>query len=123
MVRQQLVDRCLDTIWAIASSRYCGQFVVGFTAQSISGRMAGFYYRNNFDHMVVLADRLSRVDCLKLEEALQSECKFGKARGEPYRRKYHTDHRSDRYRPSIGNAGHINPEAKIHSVYMAWIEP
>jgi hypothetical protein len=123
MVRQQTVDRCLNTVWAIASSRYCEHFLVGFTAQSTSGRMSGTYYRATFEHMVILADRLGRADGLTLEEALQSACKFGKARGEPYRRKYHPDHRSDIYKRSFGNAGLIYPFAKVHSVYMAWSEP
>jgi hypothetical protein len=85
--------------------------------------MAGAYYRDTFNHMVVLADRLNRVDGLALEEALQVACKFGKARGEPYRRKYHPDHRDDVYRQSIGNPTLLDPFAKTHSVYMAWVEP
>lgn len=123
LVRQQQIDRCLDTVWAIASSRYSGHFVIGFTAQSISGRMGGTYYRNSFHHMVVLADRLTRADGLALEEALQIECKRGAARGAPYRRKYHPDHRSDVYRRSVGNAGHLDEFGRFHSVYMAWVEP
>lgn len=123
MLRTATIDRCLNTVWAIASSRYCKGFVIGFTAQSISGRMSGSYYQSSFDHMVILADRLTRADGLALEEALQTACKFGKARGEPYRRKYHPDHRDDVYRRSVGNAGHLDPLAKYHSVYMAWVEP
>jgi len=84
--------------------------------------MSGAYYRANFDHMVILADRLNRADGLALEQALQSACKFGKARGEPYRRKYHEDHRNDVYRGSVGNGSMIDPLAKLHSVYMAWVD-
>lgn len=85
--------------------------------------MAGTYYRATFDHMVILADHLNRADGLALEEALQKACKSGAPRGEPYRRKYHPDHRMDIYRPSVGNAGLLDPLAKTHSVYMAWVEP
>lgn len=123
MVRQQTVDRCLNPVWAIASSRYCEHFLIGFTAQSISGRMAGTYYCATFEHMVILTDRLERADGLALEEALQRTCKFGKARDEPRRRKYHPDHRSDIYGRSFGNAGLIEPFAKVHYVYMSWSEP
>ena len=123
MLRQTTVDRCLMTVWSIASSRYCAQFVIGFTAQSIFRRMSGSYYRASFDHMVVLADRLTRADGLALERALQEECKIGKARGEPYRRKYHLDHRDDVYRGSFGNALKLDAFSKTHSVYMAWAEP
>src|SRR5436190_12635832 len=123
MIRQSRIDRCLDTIWAIASSRFVKWFVVGYTAQPGAHRLRASYYAANFDHLVILADKPSRTDALQLEERLQYSCKTGAARGDPYRRKYHPDHRSDVYRRSIGKSPRARANAPVHSVYMAWMEP
>lgn len=120
-VQERVVERHLNTIWAISSSRYVGQFVVGYTA--LGGRNRSKAYRQNcYDHLVVLEDRLTKQQALDLEERLQEACKFGKARGEPYRRKYHPYYRALAYCRSAGQ-GSPDPEAPIHSVYMAWMEP
>lgn len=121
-IYQNTVERHLNTIWAIASSRYVKWFLVGFTAQSGIERMRGTYYANNFDHLVILADKLTQMNALLLEKNLQDACKEGSARGRPYRRKYHPDHRTDVYRRNIGTPA-ADPLDRVHSVYMAWIEP
>ena len=120
-LQERMIDRYLDTVWCIASSRYVQHFVIGYTSQSGKERFNG-YLQRGYDNLVVLADRLTKRQALQLEEQLQSACKAGGAYGEPYRRKYHPDHRNLHY---IGSAGQGSPDptAQIHSVYMAWKQP
>lgn len=114
------VDRYLNTVWAISSSRYVKCFVVGYTCMSGKER-ATQYLQWGYDHLVILADRLTQAQAHDLERRLQEECKRGKACGPPYRRKYDPYHRALPYQASAGQ-GSPNPKASIHSVYMAWAE-
>lgn len=120
MLQERSVERYLNTIWCIASSRYVKGFVVGYTATPGKVRR-GAYGSKGFEHLVILADRLTQAQAHNLEERLQSACKFGRARGEPYRRKYHERFRDLPYYRSAGQ-GSPDPTAPIHSVYMAWEE-
>jgi hypothetical protein len=116
-----MVNWYLDTVWAVASSRYVKWFVIGYTAQSAKQRFYGYQARG-FDSVVILADRLTKAQALDLEERLQSACKQSAARGGPYKRKYHPEFRSLSYYRSSGQ-GSTDPFAAIHSVYMAWVQP
>ena len=120
LLQGRTVDQYLNTIWCIASSRYVKGFVVGYTATPGKVRRSA-YRQNGFEHLVILADRLTQAQAHDLEERLQEQCKFGKARGEPYRYKYHERYRALPYYRSAGQ-GSPNPMAPIHSVYMAWEE-
>lgn len=120
-LQSKMVDWYLDTVWAIASSRYVKWFVIGYTAQSAKSRFYGYQARG-FHSVVILADRLTKIQALDLEKQLQSACKKGAARGEPYKRKYHPEFRSLRYFGSAGQ-GSPEPSALLHSVYMAWVQP
>ena len=122
MVTANRLDYLLNTVWAVASSRYVKWFVIGYTAQPAHNRRRD-YGKVGFDHLVILADKLTRSEAHIIEECLQDECKRGLATGEPYRRKYHPIKRLDVYRRSAGSANVIPPDERGHSVYMAWVEP
>jgi hypothetical protein len=118
VLQERVVDRYLDAIWCIASSRYVKGFVIGYTSMSGKERFQG-YAAKEFNHLVIIADRLTRKQALDLELRLQSECKKGAAYGPPYKRKYCPDFRDKRYYPSAGQKT-SDPMEKCHSVYMAW---
>jgi hypothetical protein len=122
MLTERRVEKCLNTVWCIASSRYVKSFVIGYTARAAHAR-ALEYQGQGFDSLVVLADQLTRSDALGLEEKLQNRCKAGQGRILPYRYKYHPERRLDRYRKSIGSREVHPADARMHSVYMAWEEP
>lgn len=119
-MQTRVFDRYLNTIWAIASSRYVTGFVVGYTCMAAKERFAA-YKTNGYDYLVILADRLTLSEALALEQRLQEACKVGKARGAPYKRKYDLLHRALPYYRSVGQ-GSRDPEGRTHSVYMAWYE-
>ena len=119
-LQNRIIDHYLNTVWCIASSRYVKGFVIGYTAGP--GKMRrGAYRAGGLEHLVVLADRLTQAQAHHLEQKLQELCKTGKARGEPYRYKYHQRYRDLPYYKSAGQ-GSPDPTAPIHSVYMAWEE-
>lgn len=120
-MQERVFERYLHTVWAIASSRYVGGFVIGYTSMSAKERFSG-YRQRGFDYLVVLADRLSMAEAHGLEKRLQDACKMGAARGEPYKRKYDPDYRNLPYYKSAGQ-GSRDPLGRTHSVYMAWWEP
>lgn len=120
MTQERVVDRYVNTIWAIASSRYVKHFVIGYTAQSASERFRQYQVRG-YQHIVVLADRMTQRTAHDLEERLQNACKLQAKRGGPHCYKYHPHHRELPYYKSAGQ-GSPDPNARIHSIYMAWIE-
>jgi hypothetical protein len=113
------VPRYVDTIWAIAASRWVQQYVVGITCRQAWQRRLE-YHAQGYDHLVILADKLTLKEAHWLEERLQAEIRLNR-RHTNYR-KYHEDKRMTRYYRSAGS-GSPNPNARIHSVYMAWWEP
>ncbi len=121
MTQERVVERYINTIWSIASSRYVQHFVIGYTSDSASRRFAQ-YQKNGYHYIVILEDKLSQRRAHDLEERLQNACKLQAKSGGPHCRKYHPDHRELRYFKSAGQ-GSPDPCAPIHSVYMAWIEP
>jgi hypothetical protein len=120
-IQERVFSRYLNTVWSIASSRYVGGFVIGYTSMSAKERFNG-YRQNGFEYLVILADQLSKPEALALEKQLQDACKAGAARGAPYKRKYDPDYRNLPYYQSAGQ-GSRDPHGRTHSVYMAWWEP
>lgn len=117
-MRAARIEGLLDTVWAIAASPYVTEYIIGFTAQPKWDR--GRAYRTSgWQHMVVLEDRMTRSDALFLEGTLQYAIKADK-RYLMYR-KYEESRRDKRHYPSAGQAT-ADPNAKVHSVYMAWSE-
>lgn len=119
MLRNARIDRYYGTMWSIAASRYCNEYMIGFTARAGSSRLAEYSYNHGYQHLVVLADRLTRAEAHQLEGALQGMVKADK-RSVLYR-KYDASRRDGRHYPSAGQAT-SDPTAKVHSVYMAWWE-
>lgn len=106
------------TIATIAASQYVSEYVIGYTSRQGLLRREGYKSRG-YDHLVILADRLTRAEALRLEEAMQSyilECKVYAEY-----KKYDPQRRGKRYYPSAGQAK-SDPHAHLHSVYMAWRE-
>ena len=119
MLHTHTINRYLDTVWAIAASKYCQQFIIGYTARSGRQRLLEYRYNHRYQHLVVLADHLNRKDALALEGMLQNAIKEDK-RHTLYR-KYCPDRRDKRHFPSAGQAT-SDPAEPVHSVYMAWWE-
>ena len=116
---ENVLERHIDTIWAIAASEYVDQFVVGVTAQSSEKRFQ--QYRGvDFRHLVVLSNGWTSEEALWLEGALQSHCRDTEAHKPGFPDKYSRDRKSDVHRRSLG--GKAAGEAE-YLVYMAWWEP
>ena len=111
------VDRYFNTIWAIAASKYVKKFHIGYTSRAGFGRFTD-YKRFGFDHLVILADKLTEKEAKTLEDDLQQRCRRDK-RELPWR-KYHDKRRKLSYRPGFASP---TPLKKSHSVYMVWWEP
>src|SRR6266702_6369617 len=72
-IKQNQVDRCLDTITAICRSPAVDHYLIGFTSRSAARRGYDYRYINKpFDHLVILADRMRCKNALDLEEKLQT---------------------------------------------------
>lgn len=108
------MDFYFDTVDAIAASPLVTQFVIGYTSLSRTQRFSGYKTRE-FEHMVLLADRLSEKDAKELERYLQRKCRVAK-RFVTWR-KYHKRFRTLDYRPGTKSD---DPDKKKHSVYMVW---
>jgi hypothetical protein len=109
----------LETVWAIAASPYVETFVIGYTYRSGLARYRE-YHAVGYDHLVIIADRLSRKDALDLEEYLQLGIR--RHRGLASYRKYHGRRRDTRTYRSHGSAN-ADPNDLVHSVYIARWEP
>lgn len=119
-LKQKVVDRLFDTVWAICASKYVSQYIIGYTARAGAMRYAQ-YARNDWHHLVTLADKLTRKDAQDLEEHLQTLC--WKNRRHPTYRKYEPRRRDrGKYYRSHGGTEQYDSEAPIHSVYMVWRE-
>ena len=108
----------LNTVWAIAASRYVSQYVIGYTSRSGIARFRQ-YKVWGYDHLVIIADRLSMKDALDLEHYLQNEAK--KNKNTAFYQKYHRERRDGPTYRSYGGTAQA-PDDFIHSVYMAWWE-
>jgi hypothetical protein len=69
--KEERCEACLRTVWAIARSPSVEQFVIGYTYRSGEMRRREYHY----DHVVILAEKLNRIDALNLEGCLQSAIK------------------------------------------------
>jgi hypothetical protein len=110
----------LDTVWAIAASEYCSQFVIGFTSGQSKKRFSS-YKTNGYNHIVTLENNLTRAEAAFLEEKLQYLIKNTDDRRKVYYRKYHIEKRHLPYSPNYGGRGSVPADAREHAVYMAWI--
>jgi hypothetical protein len=116
-LRLKRIEGYLDTVWAIAASKYVEQFLIGYTYRAAIHRFAE-YKSQAYDHLVILADRLTESDAKALEKILQSRVRDDKRRA--YFQRYNKRRRGKRYYPGRKSP---KPYKKIHSVYMAWWEP
>lgn len=86
------IESCLATVEAIASSSSVNEFLVGYTRQS-AGQKGDAYRRLDFKHFVILADKMTMSDGLRLENALQKRT-MGDPQS-PVHRKYHSEKRAN----------------------------
>lgn len=118
MLSQNRIDKILATVRSICASPMVDQFLIGFTAQSASQR--GDQYRNSagFEHLVVLADKLSSADALDLEKRLQIAILENIT--DPAWEKYHSDKKENgqTYSSAGGKAHEVSDRSC--AVYMAW---
>lgn len=116
-IRSDRIDGLLDTVWAIAASPYVGGYTIGYTARAGHERFKE-HRRWGFNHLVILADKLNRVDASALEMRLQEQVR--KDRRHTHYRKYDPSRRDGPLFPSVGRASAETGHLPIHSVYMAW---
>jgi hypothetical protein len=112
------LERYRDTVWAVAASPYVEQYLIGFTTRSGYRRFLE-YRALEYDHLIIIADKLNREDAKQLEKYLQ-EARNHDRRSAAHI-KYNERRRNSRYFPSHGGIKG-NPEGLIHSVYMTWWE-
>ncbi len=117
MLRTSRFDEYVETIKAIAASPRVSEFAIGYTSRSGRARHQEYKYCEGYQHLVLIADRMSLQDSHALERRLQEVCQHDK-RSALYR-KYSPSRRDNRYYPSAGQ-GRADPVQAVHSVYMAW---
>lgn len=105
------------TVFAICNSSSVIEYMIGFTARSALVRRREHYRRLGYQHLVVLADKLSRTDALFLEEHLQKSMRDDK-RYVIYK-KYRDAVRDGPHRASYGGI-QGSPLEHIHSTYLTW---
>jgi hypothetical protein len=116
-LRDTQIERYEYTIWAIANSEYVKRFLIGYTSRAGIYRY-NEYKRLGYEHLVILADRLTEIDAKNLEQKLQDKC-WNDHRRALYQ-KYNRKRRDKPYRPGTPSR---SPHKKLHTVYMAWWEP
>jgi hypothetical protein len=116
-IRQKRLQGYVNTVWAIAASRYVEQFIIGYTYRPSVQRFAE-YKVNEYEHIVVLADRLTQEEAKIVERHIQNACKSNKRNASW--KKYHDYYRKLPYYPGANSP---TPNKNIHSVYMVWWEP
>ncbi|MCA1442355.1 hypothetical protein I6F07_19470 [Ensifer sp. IC4062] len=117
MLKTSRIEEYVETIKAIAASPRVSEFTIGYTSRSGRARHQEYKYWEGYQHLVLIADRLTLPDSHALERRLQETCQTDK-RSALYR-KYSPTRRDNRYYPSAGQAK-SDPNLPIHSVYMAW---
>jgi len=119
-IQRARFDGIVDTIWAIAASKCVAHYTIGYTARA--GHQRFKEHRSwGYDHLVILADKLSRLEASKLETMLQQAIRVDR-RHTNYR-KYDPARRDGPIYHSVGQASQETAHLPIHSVYMAWWEP
>jgi hypothetical protein len=106
---------CIEAITSICFSPVVESYNIGFTSQSAIKR--GDQYRGvGYHSLVVLADKMTREEALRLEQDL---CEAVQAfdTNSPLYKKFRE---GSSYRRSYGGAPSDIAERPIHSVYMAW---
>src|SRR5262245_29501381 len=117
-ITKRTVNRILGVMQSICTIKNMEHYVIGYSSAPANKRAVATA-RVGLPFLVVLADRLSRNDALKLEEKLFiAATKTEKKKGLLYK-KYHPDKRDGRYFPSYGG-NKVDPNDLVHSVYMDW---
>jgi hypothetical protein len=117
-VSEKRVGICLKTIDTICKSPSLGQYLIGFTVHS-AGAKGDSYRQHNFDHLVILADKMTRAVALDLERRLQREI-FDVDRRCRMFQKYHEEKRKNGIIFSSFGGSLREAMANEFSVYMAW---
>lgn len=119
-IREQRIQDYINTIWAIAASKYVKHYVIGYTSREGWTRHKEHRGGSGCDHLVILADKLTQSQASHLETELQKRIRADR-RHTNYR-KYDPDRRDGAIYPSVGGVND-KPSNRTHSVYMAWWEP
>lgn len=114
----RLRDLCLEIIKAVSASPLVERYNIGFTSQPLITR--GNQYRGiGYDCLVLMADKLTRVEALNLEEALWKAI-AAHDRRTPTFKKCQQSHQESRYRKSYGGSSTELKNLRVHGVYIAW---
>lgn len=105
-----------QTVYAIARSPAVAEYTIGVTTRPNLRRRAEHRADRGYDHLVVLADNLSRATAQRIEECLQNYMRTADLKTLAVYQKYEKTRRNDRYYASLGQA------QEGFSVYMAWRE-
>ena len=116
MFSDDFLENVYETVWAIAASRYCSEYIIGYT--HLANRRRKAYARNGWSYFVILADNLTQSEALRFEKRLQERIKSDLTH--ICFKKYNVKRRSLRHYPSSG--GKIDTQGSHHSVYMVFHE-
>jgi hypothetical protein len=114
-----ILDDCFETVWAIAASDFCDEFIIGLTQQPLRARRYQYVTSraNPYQHMVLLCDRLTQSEAKELESGLQKRI-WAATEGRESLGKYHKGKMVVR-----GSAGGVaNHGLRSYSIYMSWLE-
>lgn len=118
-VNRRDVQKILGTIEIICRSPSVERYLVGLTIKSALVKGAG-YARAEFEHFVVLADKLTCASAINLEGELFNKIKESDQRGVIYQ-KYEPRRIRRHYHPSCGGLS-TPADDRSYSVYMAFWE-
>lgn len=118
MITQSRLEKCLATVRSICTSPALDQYLIGYTAASAAWKGDQYRSREGFQHLVVLADRMSRDDALELETTLQRT--IWSDPNDIACMKYHAEKREDGQPYSSYGGKKSDPSETSCSVYMAW---
>lgn len=122
-IRGKLVEQLALTVDAIATSSRVDEYIIGYTARQGLKRRSEYVRRHGYEYLVILVDRLTQADALKIEQALHEylthEGNPDLLRHTASYRKYEKKRLHERHYRSAGNFS-ADPNDIVHSVYMAW---
>lgn len=120
MITVARVKKCLATIETIVSSPAVDQYLIGFTG--LSAQEKGDQYRRkgiDFEHLVILADKLDCTDALTLERKLQQRTLLGDE-SIVVTQKYHAEKKARGSLHASDGGTSRDKSIKDFSVYIAW---
>lgn len=122
VLRYKVAESIAFTVETIARSPLVKEYMIGYTSRQGLKRRSEYIRQHGYEHLVILADRLTQSDALELERALHDYLKEPEVRTTSSWKKYEKSRREGIHYESAGPRLQ-RADAPSHSVYMAWLEP